>query len=81
MTARELRPFVVLGFHTTHDALEAEALLLDLGFDVVPIPSPKSIGALCGIALRLDPGDATRAGTYLERASITVAATAVIDDV
>lgn len=77
---RERQPFVVLGFPTTHDALDAESLLGDLGIEVVPIPAPKSIGAMCGIALRLAPADEGRATTYLESAGITISARAEIED-
>jgi len=80
MTPREARPFVVLGFATTHDALDAEALLGDLGIDVVPIPAPQSIGALCGIALRLEPRDSERALEYLDRGGIAVTAMGQIED-
>ena len=59
--SRTPRRFAVLGFASTHDALDAEALLLDLGIDVVPIPAPKTLGTLCGIALRLEIADETRA--------------------
>lgn len=77
---RSSKPFVVLGFASTHDALDAEALLGDLGIDVVPIPAPKSIGALCGIALRLQPDDEPRALEYLKGAAIDVAARATMED-
>ena len=63
--ARTPQTFVVLGFPSTHDALDAEALLGDLGIEAVPIPTPTSIGALCGIALRLVLADESRATDYL----------------
>ena len=78
---REPRPFVVLGFGSTHDALDAEALLEDLGIDVVPVPAPKALGALCGIALRVAPEQAERAEKYLSRAAIKVVGTTRIEDV
>jgi hypothetical protein len=78
---REPKPFVVLGFPSTHDALDAESLLGDLGIEVVPMPTPKSIGALCGIALRLAPDDESRAVAYLENAGITVSGRSEIRDV
>ena len=71
---------MVLGFGSTHDALDAEALLGDLGIEVTPIPAPKSIGALCGIALRLDPADESRATSYLEAAGIVVSGRSDIMD-
>ena len=78
---REPRPFVVLGFGSTHAALDAESLLLDLGVEVVPVPAPSVLGGLCGIALRLEPGDEERALEYLERSAIQVSARAEILDV
>jgi hypothetical protein len=78
---REPKAFAVLAFPSTHDALDAESLLGDLGIEVVPIPTPKSIGALCGIALRLAPADEERAAAYLQSAGITVSARATIFDV
>jgi hypothetical protein len=78
--SREPRPFVVLGFGSTHAALDAEALLLDLGIEVVPVPAPAALGKLCGIGLRLDPSDEMAAETYLERSGIGVTARAEIMD-
>ena len=78
---REVRLFVALGFASTHDALDAEALLGDLGVEVVPIPAPSTMSARCGIALRLSPADEERAQDYLASAGIEVRARVEIDDV
>jgi len=78
---REPRPFAVLGYESTHDALDAEKLLLDLGIEVVPIPAPKRIAAHCGIALRTELEDENRAVGYLETAGIEVVARGQIEDV
>lgn len=80
MTSRQLRPFVVFGFSTTHDALDAESLLEDMGIDVVPIPAPAELGKLCGIGLRVEPDQADRAGIYLQRAEIVVVGRVNIED-
>jgi hypothetical protein len=79
--SRDRRPFVALGFASTHEALDAESLLLDLGIDVVPMPSPKIIGAGCGIALRIPPADEVRASRYLENAGIRLTGRADFEDV
>ena len=71
----------MLGFPSTHLALDAEALLLDLGIEVVPVPAPAALGRMCGIALRLEPADVETALEYLERSGIEVAAKADITDV
>jgi len=78
---RAPRPFVVLGFGSTHDALDAEVLLEDMGLDVVPVPAPKVLGTLCGIALRIPPEQEERAKRYLHNAQITLVASSVIQDV
>ena len=78
---RTPRVFAVLGFESTHDALDAETLLGDLGIDVVPIPAPKTIGAHCGIALRIEVADEARSVAYLDAAGIAIAACIRIDDV
>jgi hypothetical protein len=78
---REPRTFHVFGFATTHEALDAEALLDDMGVDVVPIPTPKGLGAHCGIALRVPLDETERAQRYLENAGITPASTTQIEDV
>jgi hypothetical protein len=75
------RPFAVLGFASTHDVLEAEALLGDLGVETTPIPTPKAVRAGCGIVLRLLPEEELRARKYLDRAGISVTVSAEIEDV
>lgn len=81
MTARELRRFVVLGFASTHDALEAELILQNLPITVTPIPAPFGISSKCGIALRLEPEDEAAARRSLSVAGIDIVASTEIDDV
>lgn len=78
--SREKHPFVVYGFASTHRALEAEALLGDMGIEVVAIPTPRSIGALCGIALRVTPDQSERAERYLNAAALEPSAAVEIED-
>lgn len=80
MTAGETRPFIVYGFESTHAALAAEGLLKDLGIDVVPVPAPKSIGRLCGIALRVEPAQAARAEELLANAGMEPNARVEVED-
>ncbi len=65
MRSRDPRPFAVYGFATTHDALAAEARLKSVLIPVVPIPSPKELGELCGIALRVAMEDVSRVESAL----------------
>lgn len=76
----EIRPFVAFGFKTTHEALAAERVLTDAGLDVVPIPSPASFGALCGIAMRVPPVQEASALEALAHADIRPERTASIED-
>lgn len=64
------RPFVVFSFATTHQALDAEDALRAADIAVVPIPTPKSATALCGISLRIDPDQRDIALAVLDSAQI-----------
>lgn len=79
--SRTPREFAAFGFESTHEALDAEQLLGDLGIDVVPMPAPKTLGSRCGIALRIELGDEDRAASYLDAAGIQVKARGRIEDV
>lgn len=74
------REFAVLGFGSTHAALDAEALLGDLGVGVVTIPTPRTLGAHCGIALRLELDDLGRALRLLDNAGISVESQGTVED-
>jgi len=78
---RTPREFAAFGFESTHEALDAEQLLGDLGIDVVPMPAPKTLGSRCGIALRIELTDEERAVAYLDAAGIQVNARGRIEDV
>jgi Protein of unknown function (DUF3343) len=78
--SRELRTFVVYGFSSVHDALGAESVLNGAGVPVTPVPSPKEIGELCGIALRVAPEDDAHAQRLLEGAGTAPRAVAEIRD-
>ena len=45
--------FAVFGFETTHDAMRAERTLEDAAIEVTLIPTPKTLGTLCGLAARV----------------------------
>lgn len=70
MNARSLRTFALYGFESTHDALAAESALREAGIAVVPVPSPKELGELCGIALRVELDDVKRAEDVWRGASM-----------
>lgn len=71
---RELRTYVVLGFATTHAALAAEEAMAAAGIEVVPVPAPSTVSAMCGIALRVDPAEEGPATDVLRSAGIIIAA-------
>ena len=43
----------VITFASTHDALEGEKRLLQAGEDPMIIPTPRSISAHCGLAIKI----------------------------
>ena len=67
MTA-ERRWFVVFGFGSVHETLAAEDALKLAGVPATTIPSPRALGELCGIALRVEPDDAEMAADALSAA-------------
>ncbi|MCX8006667.1 MAG: DUF3343 domain-containing protein [Coriobacteriia bacterium] len=72
--------FVVYGFGTTHDALAAEKALADAGIPVAAVPTPKSLGALCGIAVRTALEDAERTESVLSASGIAWTGRVEIED-
>jgi len=74
------RPFVVFGFASVHDTLAAEDALRGAAIPSVTIPSPHELGELCGIALRVAPGDAAAARAALLSAGAAPKAHAEIID-
>jgi len=77
----EPRRFTAYGFASVHDALAAESALKAEGIAVTAIPSPRALGELCGIALRVAPQDADAAEAALERGGLPPRASAEIDDI
>ncbi|MCL4078466.1 DUF3343 domain-containing protein [Coriobacteriia bacterium Es71-Z0120] len=72
--------YAVYGFESTHDALSAESVLACAGVPFATIPTPKSLGALCGIALRVAARDASAAEAALIVAGLRWKARAEIED-
>lgn len=62
--------FAVYGFATTHDALTAEAALESAEVAATTIPAPRELGSLCGLAMRVRPGDAPDAEEVMSDAGI-----------
>jgi hypothetical protein len=56
---------IIFIFHSTHDAIMGERALLAAGIDVKVMPVPACLGPACGIALRVNPALAEKAGTLL----------------
>jgi hypothetical protein len=79
--SRTLRSFAVYGFSSVHDALLAESVLKSAGVAVTPVPSPKELGDLCGIALRVAPRDAAHAERLLDSAGMPPKRRAEMKDV
>lgn len=78
---REPRTFIVYGFASVHDALAAESILKGVGLPVTPVPSPRELGELCGVALRVAPEDSAHAERLFESAGTPARARAEMRDV
>jgi hypothetical protein len=72
-------PRCVLTFHSTHDALRAEKLLLQAGLHPQCIPVPRQLSANCGIALCLPPTDCQQAESLLAQQGVTLGGTHLLD--
>ncbi len=78
--SEERAPFAVFGFAGTHDALQAEDVLLAGGVEVVLIPTPRVLGSLCGFAVRVPAAEREGALEALSAAGITPDGEAEIRD-
>jgi len=76
----QARLFAVFGFETTHDAIRAEQVLEDASIEVTLIPTPKSLGTLCGLAARIPLEHEGGASEALEAARVAVRARIEIED-
>lgn len=65
-----LRMEFVFTFNNTSDAINSERLLLGGGVAVKVMPLPSSLGAGCGLCLRLGSADLHRAGRLLNEATV-----------
>ena len=76
----ERATFSALGFESTHDALAAEVELKAANVTVVPIPAPKALGALCGVALRIPPETVPLAEETLAASGIAISGRVSFED-
>lgn len=72
--------YAVYGFESTHDALSAERVLASADVPFTTIPTPKSLGSLCGIALRVRDEHASAAETALVAAGLRWTGRAMIEE-
>jgi len=72
--------FAVFGFETTHDAMRAERVLEEAAIEVTLIPTPKSLGTLCGLAARVPLGLEDAAATALAAAHVAIRGRIRVDD-
>jgi hypothetical protein len=71
---RETPDDAVMTFDTTHQAMAAEDILREAGFQLEVVPPPRGLTAGCGLALRLDLSDIPAATQVLRRRSASWAA-------
>ncbi len=71
-TAKERREYGVVLFHTNSAALRAEKILLQHGFLIKMIPTPREFSSDCGVSLRFEWGEEARVRRLLESARVEI---------
>lgn len=64
--------YSVVLFHSTAHAIRAEKMLLQAGFKIKMIPTPRELSANCGMALRFDPAEQERVAATLEEKRVPI---------
>lgn len=49
--------FYLISFNSTHHAIRTEKLLLNEGFKIMTLPTPREIAASCGLSIRFEKDD------------------------
>jgi hypothetical protein len=62
---------IIIVFHSTHDAINAERMCLRSGLRCQAIPVPREITAECGIALEVNPEDKIAVQSLFEKENIS----------
>jgi hypothetical protein len=55
----------VVLFHSTAHAIRAEKVLIEAGFEIKMIPTPRQLSSDCGMALRFDRADEEQVAAVL----------------
>ena len=63
---------IIILFHSTHDAINAERTCLRKGISCQAIPVPREIAAECGIALEINPKDKIAVQSLFKKENISV---------
>ncbi len=58
--------YSVVLFHSTAHAIRAEKVLMQAGFTIKMIPTPRQLSSDCGMALRFDRAEEARVAATLE---------------
>ena len=69
---REKRPYFVVTFYTTAEAMATERVCKEKGIDGKLISAPRSVSADCGIAWRCSPENKDKTMEALTEAKIEV---------
>ena len=69
---REKRPYFVVTFYTTAEAMATERVCKEKGIDGKLISAPRSVSADCGIAWRCQPENKDKTMEALTEAKIEV---------
>lgn len=64
--------YSVVLFHSTAHAIRAEKMLLQAGFKIKMIPTPRQISSDCGLALRFDRAQAAQVAAVLDEKRVPI---------
>jgi hypothetical protein len=62
----------VVLFHSTSHAIRAEKVLMQAGFKIKMIPTPRQLSSDCGMALRFDQPDKARIAAALDENHVPI---------
>ena len=64
--------YSVVLFHSTAHAIRAEKVLIQAGFTIKMIPTPRQLSSDCGMALRFGREDETVVGSILKENEVPI---------
>lgn len=67
-----MNDFYVISFNSTHHAIRTEKLLLDAGYKIMTLPTPREIAASCGLSIKFELENIKEIEVILKENSIDI---------